>query len=292
MSGAKQGTEPGTLYVVATPLGNLKDITLRALDILGTVDLIAAEDTRTTLKLLNAYQIKGPKLVPYHEHNEKEKAPLLIEKLLAGKSVALVSEAGTPGISDPGTFLVRLAHEKGVKVRPVPGPSAISTALSVSGLDLKRGFIFIGFLPSKKGERKKVLEQLKDEKRPFLCYEAPHRLKTMLADALEILGSRKVFVAREMTKKFEEYFWTDLPSLLEKISKKKSRGEFTLLIEGTSENLPSKIEIPPEERLDLLLTKGLSLKEAAKQVAQECGISRKEAYQLALKIKNALPEKP
>ncbi|AEH44630.1 Uroporphyrin-III C/tetrapyrrole (Corrin/Porphyrin) methyltransferase [Thermodesulfatator indicus DSM 15286] len=290
MSGVKQKAEPGTLYVVATPLGNLRDITLRALDILESVDIIAAEDTRTTLKLLNAYQIKGPKLVPYHEHNEKEKASLLIEKLLAGQSVALVSEAGTPGISDPGAYLIRLAHEKGLKVRPVPGPSAISTALGVSGLNLKNGFIFLGFLPSKRGERQKLLQQLKNEKRPFLCYEAPHRLKAMLKDALKILGPRRIFVAREMTKKFEEYFWTDLPSLLEKVKDNNPRGEFTLIIEGAPEKLTRQIN--PEERLRVFLNQGLSLKEAVKLVAEETDISRKEIYPLALKIRDSLLKKP
>ncbi|WP_022853976.1 16S rRNA (cytidine(1402)-2'-O)-methyltransferase [Thermodesulfatator atlanticus] len=287
MSGAPQKAEPGTLYVVATPLGNLSDITLRALDILRTVDIIASEDTRTTLKLLNAYDIKGPTLWAYHEHNEREKASKLIAKLLEGKSIALVSEAGTPGISDPGSHLVKLAHENDLPVRPIPGPSAIACALSVSGLELKAGFLFLGFLPNKKGDRQKILNEIKNETRPILCYESPHRLLATLKDALEILGPRKVFMAREMTKKFEEYFWTDIPSLLAKYKENKPRGEFTLIFEGALlEKQKSAKEI--ERVLKTLLEEGLSIKEASSRLAEDFGISKKEAYQFALKLKKSL----
>ncbi len=282
---APKKAEPGVLYVIATPLGNLRDITLRALEVLEGVDLIAAEDTRTALKLLNHFQIKGPKLVAYHEHNERARTPHLIKVLKEGKSVALVSEAGTPGISDPGAILVRRAHEEGLQVVPVPGPSALACALSVSGFLLKEGFIFLGFLPAKTTRRRKILEEITSERRPLVFFEAPHRLRETLKDALEILGDREVFLAREMTKRHEEYCLSRLKELWERFSREEPRGEFTLVLAGArpEDSRPSQEEI--KKALKEALKKGLSLKEAAALVAQKMEVSKKSAYQMALKLK-------
>ncbi len=283
MSTEAPRAEPGVLYVVATPLGNLQDITLRALNILKSVDLIAAEDTRTTLKLLNHFGLKGPKLVAFYEHNERKRAKELIAALKAQKSVALVSEAGTPAISDPGAYLVSLAHQEGIPVRPVPGPSALACALSVSGFDLKDGFLFLGFLPAKSLARKRLLLTLASEKRPLFFFEAPHRLKEALADLWEVFGDRKVFMAREMTKRHEEYLLTTLRELKERFEKEPPRGEFSFLVEGAKGVEVSEEEI--EAALRAAFEEGKSLKEAVSQVAKRWGLSRKKVYHLALKLK-------
>ncbi len=288
MSTALPKNKPGVLYVVATPLGNLKDITLRALEILRDVDLIAAEDTRTTLKLLNHFQIKGPRLVAYHEHNEKERTPWLLENLRSGKNIALVSEAGTPAISDPGALLVRRAHEEGLPVIPVPGPAALSCALSVSGFDLKGGFVFLGFLPAKAGQRRRLFQELCTERRPLVFYEAPHRLKATLKDALEILGDREVFLAREMTKRHEEYRLLSLGRLYERFLTEEPRGEFTLVLAGAPKSPETRSQENLEEALRQALKEGLSLKEAVQKVAQTTGTPKKQVYQLALKIRDLL----
>ncbi len=273
---------------MATPLGNLRDITLRALDILASVDLVAAEDTRTTLKLFNFYGLKGPKLVAYHEHNEARKAPELIAALKAQKSVALVSEAGTPAISDPGAHLVRLAHEEGIPVRPVPGPSALTCALSVSGFDLKGGFVFLGFLPARATAKRRLLKDLAQERRPFLFFEAPHRLKDTLAALLEVLGDRTVFLAREMTKVFEEYLVSRLSALKNRFEEEEPRGEFTLLVAGKEEEPAPLNEV--EKALEAALSSGKTLKEAVSEVRKKYGGPKKEIYQLALKLKQSQPE--
>jgi 16S rRNA (cytidine1402-2'-O)-methyltransferase len=220
----------GTLYLVSTPIGNLEDITLRALRVLKEVELIAAEDTRRTRRLLRHYQISRP-LISYHDHNKEARSPSLLEKLNSGKSLALVSDAGTPGISDPAFYLVRLAIQHGVPVVPVPGPSALISALIVSGLPPDR-FAFEGFLPAKSGRRRRKLKTLAGEERTILFFESPYRLKRTLEDILEIMGDRRATVARELTKKFEEVTRGTVTQLLEHYGEKKPRGEVVIVLTG------------------------------------------------------------
>ena len=227
-----EGVSHGKLYVVATPIGNLEDITLRALRVLREVDLIAAEDTRHTRKLLDRYKIKK-RMVSYHEHNERERAERIIEDLKSGMKVALVSDSGTPAISDPGYVLIRRCVEEGIEVIPIPGPSAFLAALSVSGLPVHR-FIFEGFLPHKSGKRRNRLRQLAEEEGTIIFYESPHRLLKTLSDILEILGNRRVVIARELTKVHEEIFRGSIEEALERFGIGKCKGEFTILIEGKS----------------------------------------------------------
>ena len=219
----------GTLYVVSTPIGNLEDITLRAVKVLSGVDLIAAEDTRTTRVLLNRYNITKP-MLSYFSHNERRRAPEILERLKAGASVALVSDAGTPGISDPAYVLITQALEQEIPVVPIPGASALLAALVVSGLPTDR-FVFEGFLPLKKG-RKTKLQELKMEERTIVLYESPHRVLKTLGELLESLGERDVVVAREMTKKFEEVMRGSLSSVLADMSKRQARGEYVIVISG------------------------------------------------------------
>ncbi len=216
-----------TLYVVATPIGNLEDITLRALRVLREVDLIAAEDTRRTLRLLNHYNIKKP-LISYHEHNKLARIPEIL-KILEEKDVALVSDAGVPGVSDPGRELVAAALEAGFKVVPIPGPSAIPTALSVSGLPADQ-FLFLGYLPRKRSERRKLLSSVAEEERTLVAFEAPHRLRESLSDILEVLGDREIAVCRELTKLHEEIFRGKVSEALERF--REPLGEFTLVLAG------------------------------------------------------------
>jgi 16S rRNA (cytidine1402-2'-O)-methyltransferase len=222
--------EPGVLYVVSTPIGNLEDITLRALRVLKEVDLVAAEDTRHTGLLLEHYGIKK-KLESYHDFNKEHKAPVLIQELKSGRSVAVTSDAGTPGISDPCYLLVKLAIQENIKVVPIPGASALLSALVVSGLPTDR-FTFEGFLPAKSGKRRKRLEELCEEKRTLVFYESPHRLLKTLEDISEILGERKMVVARELTKKFEEIKRGTPKEIKEYFQKSKVKGELVLVIEG------------------------------------------------------------
>ena len=222
--------EPGVLYLVSTPIGNLQDITLRALRVLTEVDLVAAEDTRRTGMLLKHYDLKKS-LTSYHDFNKKSKAPLLIEQLKAGKSVAVTSDAGTPGISDPGYYLVQLALQNDIKVVPIPGASAFLSALVVSGLPTDR-FVFEGFLAVKSGKRKKQLERLREEERTIILYESPHRFGKSLDDMAEILGDRRVVVARELTKKFEEILRGTPGEIKESLGGRKIKGELVILIEG------------------------------------------------------------
>jgi len=222
--------EPGVLYVVSTPIGNLEDITLRALNVLKEVDLVAAEDTRHTGLLLKHYGIKK-RLESYHDFNKERKAPALIEELKSGKSVAVTSDAGTPGISDPCYLLVKLAIQEKIKVVPIPGASAFLSALVVSGLPTDR-FAFEGFLPAKSGKRRKKLEELQQEKRTLIFYESPHRLLKTLQDISEIFGERRIVVARELTKKFEEIKRGTSSEIREYFEKSKVRGELVLVIEG------------------------------------------------------------
>ncbi len=222
--------ERGILYVVATPLGNLEDITLRALRILREeVSLIAAEDTRHSRKLLSHYQISTP-LISYFEANEAIRIPLLLEKLQQGVSIALVSDAGTPGISDPGYRLVKAAREQHIPVIPIPGPTALIAALSVSGLPTDR-FVFEGFLPARGGKRKRRLEALREEERTIILYESPYRILSLL-ETLQSWGDRRVVIAREMTKVFEEFLSGSIPEVLATLQQRKIQGEFTVIVEG------------------------------------------------------------
>ncbi|RLC73215.1 MAG: 16S rRNA (cytidine(1402)-2'-O)-methyltransferase [Chloroflexi bacterium] len=218
-----------TLYIVATPIGNLEDVTLRALEVLRQVELIAAEDTRRTKHLLSKYEIKTP-VTSYHEHNKRTKLPRLLQHL-EQKDLALVSEAGMPGISDPGYELIAAAIERGFRVVPIPGPSAITTALAASGLPTRQ-FIYLGFLPRKRGERRKLLQQLSEEQRTLVAFESPYRLRAALEDLRDVLGERRLAIGRELTKLHEEIFYGTPSEALEHFSQ--PRGEFTLVIEGKS----------------------------------------------------------
>jgi len=272
----------GILYLVATPIGNLEDITLRAIRILKEVDFIAAEDTRQTIKLLNHFEIKKS-LISYHEHNKKEKGKYLISQLDSGKNVALVSDAGTPAISDPGEDLVKLCVKDDIKVTVIPGPVAAITGLVASGLSAGR-FVFEGFLPMNKKIRKERLELLKNEARTIIFYEAPHKLMHTLKNLYEVFGNRKVVLARELTKKFEEIIRCDLDEAIEKYKEQLPKGEFVLLVEGISEEdrmydqkkYWDKISL--KEHLDIYLREGLDKKSAMKRVAEDRGVSKREVY--------------
>ncbi len=264
----------GTLFVVATPIGNLEDITLRALRILREVDQIACEDTRQTRKLLDRHGISTP-LVSYHEHNEQGRAAELLGKLEAGKNVALVSDAGTPLIADPGYRIVAMARERGIAVSPIPGPSALISALSASGLPTD-SLYFGGFLPAKKSQRRKTLEEAKSYSATLVFYEAPHRICESLEDIAEVLGPRRVTVARELTKIHEE-FLTGSPSELRGIlADRHVKGEITLII--AKSEAPAVDVIPIEVAFDRLVESGVPRMEAMKQVARQHGLSKGEVY--------------
>lgn len=272
---------PGTLYVVATPIGNLEDITLRAIRILRGVDLIAAEDTRHTKKLLNHLGIATP-LISYYREKEQERGAQLIEKLQAGAAIALVSDAGTPAVSDPGAVLVRLAHEALIPVVPIPGASALTAAISCSGFT-DAGFLFLGFAPTKAGQRRRLLSSLIHSEYPVVLYEAPRRVRALLGEALEILGNRDILWARELTKSFEEVRRTTLAALMSTIENEESRGEFVLIIgPGTSERAAG-------DNVEELLVwyrdnSELSMKDACRKLAKDLGLSRSQIYQQALAI--------
>lgn len=276
---------PGTLFLVATPIGNLQDITLRALETLKTVDLIACEDTRHTRKLLNYFDISN-KLASYHEHNEKQRADEFTEILLEGKSIAVVSDAGTPAICDPSFRIVQKAIEIGAKVVPIPGAAAFVNALIASGLPTDSVF-FGGFLPSKKSERRKRLETVKTVPATLCFYETPHRLAKSLTDCAEILGNRKAVVGRELTKIHEEFIRGNLKDLAENFSITNVKGEIVLVIEREDiSNLESQISGSKtiSERIKELETEGFDQKNALKKAAKEFGLSKSEAYRLT-KIK-------
>jgi len=266
----------GTLYVVATPIGNLEDITLRALRVLREVDRIACEDTRQTRKLLDRHGIAKP-LVSYHEHNEEARAAELVRDLEAGKSIALVSDAGTPLIADPGYRIVALARERGVTVSPIPGPSALVSALSASGLPTD-AFFFGGFLPAKKTQRRKTLEKVKEYPATLVFYEAPHRIIEALQDIEEVLGPRRVTLARELTKVHEEFLTADAAQLRDAVAKRPMlKGEITLMIQkGDS---PDADESSLDEAFAKLVESGVSRMDAMKQVARARGLSKREVYQ-------------
>ena len=272
------------LYVCPTPIGNLEDITLRTIRTLEEVDYIAAEDTRHTIKLLNHLNIKKP-LISLHEHNEAFKSKELIELITSGHDVALVSDAGMPGISDPGENLIKQCIESEVEVVTLPGPSAFITALVNSGLDTSR-FTFIGFLDRNNKTRKETIEALKARQETLIFYEAPHRIEKTISELFEILGDRKIVIARELTKKYEQYIRTSLRSLSEDFSMLEHRGEMVIILEGAIEEVEPEINKETvEKRIKELLLQDLSTKEVAKQIAIEYKIKKNDAYALALGIK-------
>lgn len=272
----------GTLYLCATPIGNLDDITLRVLNLLKTCDLIAAEDTRHTLKLLNHFEINTP-MTSYHDHNRISKGPYLIEKLKGGLNIALVTDAGMPGISDPGEDLARLCYEEGVPVTVAPGASAAVTALVLSGM-ATRSFVFEGFLPTDKKEKAKALARLQREERTAIFYEAPHRLTDTLAELLKAAGNRNAACIRELTKRFEEVRKAPIEELLSFYKENPPKGEFVVIIEGADGEVLRQEEIegfekmPLEEHMKLYTDKGMTEKEAMKQVAKDRGLSKRDIY--------------
>lgn len=279
----------GKLYLCATPIGNLEDITLRVLRTLKEVDLIAAEDTRNSIKLLNHFDIKTP-MTSYHEYNKIDKAYTLIEKMQSGLNVALITDAGTPGISDPGEELAAMCYEAGIEVTSLPGPAACITALTLSGLPTRR-FAFEAFLPSDKKERKAVLEELKNETRTIILYEAPHHLVGTLEELKEALGDRQVTLCRELTKKHETAFHNTLQGLLDYYHEQKPLGECVLVIRGKSreelqqESQASWEEISIEEHMAIYENQGMPRKEAMKQVAKDRGVTKRDIYQALLDLK-------
>lgn len=280
----------GTLYLCATPIGNLEDITFRVLRTLKEADLIAAEDTRHSIKLLNHFEIKTP-MTSYHEYNKVEKAAYLVSQMAQGLNVALITDAGTPGISDPGEELVRQCYEAGIEVTSLPGPAACITALTMSGLSTRR-FCFEAFLPSDKGDKKeraRILEELKRETRTIIVYEAPHHLVKTLKDLYQALGNRRITVCRELTKKHETAFRTTFEQALSAYEAEEPRGECVIVIEGISvreleeEKIRSWEEMSLEDHLEYYMKGGMDKKEAMKAVAKDRGVSRREIYQQTLK---------
>ena len=274
--------ERGKLYLCATPIGNLEDITMRVLRILKEVDLIAAEDTRNSLRLLNHFDIHTP-MTSYHEYNKIEKAHTLIAKLLEGKNIALITDAGTPGISDPGEDLVRLCYEAGVEVTSLPGACACVTALTLSGLPTRR-FCFEAFLPSEKKERAQILEELRTETRTIIIYEAPHRLLRTLLELREALGNRRITICRELTKKHETAFQTTLSDAVDYYTANPPKGECVIVMEGRSRAELQKEaqmrweELSVPEHVAHYIESGMDRKEAMKQAAKDRGVSKREIY--------------
>ena len=268
--------EIGTLYIVATPIGNLEDITLRAINVLKNVDLIAAEDTRHTLKLLNHLEISKP-LISYHRHNEDVKTDILIKELKQGKQIALVSDAGTPGICDPGEEVIKKCIEEEIKIVPIPGACAMINALICSGLDTKE-FLFMGFLPLNKKNRKEKLKEIKNETKTIILYEAPHKLEATLKDLKDIIEDRKIVLARELTKIHEEYIRENIDVLIEKA--KDIKGEIVLIIEGAKKKEGNHLmELSLEEHYAYYEKQGLSKKDIIKQIAKDRNVNKNEIYQ-------------
>jgi len=271
----------GTLYLVGTPIGNLDDLSPRAQETLRRVDFIAAEDTRVTLKLLNRFGIKKP-LVSYYEHNKIESAAVILPRLLSGESCALVSDAGMPAISDPGEELVRLCAQNGIPVASVPGPSAVVTALAMSGLPTQR-FTFEGFLSTANRPRREHLDSLRQEHRTLVLYEAPHKLVETLEDLLEVLGDRDIALCRELTKLHEEVIRTTIAGALERYREEKPRGEYVLVIRGAPQEKGPRLSLEDAVALtERYRAEGMSLKEASKRAAAETGQSRNDLYHAAV----------
>lgn len=278
----------GILYLVATPIGNLEDMTYRAVRILSEVDLIAAEDTRNSIKLLNHFEIKTS-MTSYHEHNKYDKAKELVGQLLAGKDLAVITDAGTPGISDPGEELVRQCYESGIKVVPIPGACAAINGLVASGLPTRR-FAFEAFLPSDKKERKMVLSELKRETRTMVIYEAPHRLDKTLQELYETLGEREAVICRELTKRHETFFSTTLSDACKYYMENEPKGECIIIVRGLShEEIAEEArrkwdDMSIAEHLAIYMEQGIDKKEATRQVAKDRGVPKREVYEVAKEL--------
>ena len=277
----------GMLYLCATPIGNLEDITFRVLRTLKEVDIIAAEDTRNSIKLLNHFEIKTP-MTSYHEYNKVEKARVLVDKMLSGKNVAVITDAGTPGISDPGEELVRQCHEAGINVTSLPGPAACITALTMSGRRTRR-FAFEAFLPSDKQERRQVLDELKNETRTIIIYEAPHRLVKTLKELEGVLGSsRELTICKELTKRYENALLITLGGAVEYYGINEPRGEYVLVIEGKErseiikEQQSAWEDMSITDHVDMYINQGMDKKEAMKAAAKDRGVSKRDIYQALL----------
>lgn len=276
----------GILYLCATPIGNLGDMTQRCIDTLQEVDLIAAEDTRNSIKLLNHFGIKVP-MTAYHEYNKYDKAETLVAKLLQGQNVALITDAGTPGISDPGEVLVQKCYENNIPVTSLPGCCALINALIISGLPTRR-FCFEAFLPMEKKERTQILEELKTETRTIILYEAPHKLKKTLNDLLDTLGDRQIALCKELTKRFENVFRTNLSGAASFYEENEPKGEYVLVLSGRDrqdiekENQEDWLDLSLKEHMDFYLNQGMDKKEAMKNVAKNRGISKRDVYQALL----------
>ena len=287
----RKHVKPGTLYVVATPIGHRDDITLRALNIMGQVDLIAAEDTRKTRRLLERHGIKAS-FISYHEHNERERTPQILTKLQAGTSIALVSNAGTPTVSDPGYRLIKSAAANAVTIVPVPGVSAAATALSVAGLPTD-AFTFAGFLPKKKGKRLRQLDQLAQEPRTLIFYESPKRILALLKEIISTMGNRNGMLGREMTKLHEEFIRGRLSEIRANLEvRPEIKGEITLLVTGSDESRPVKWESVKAEIRNNLETKKESVATVAKNISQKYGLPKNKVYKEALGIRGQRTEDP
>lgn len=281
-------TMAGQLYLCATPIGNLGDMTPRVIETLQSVDLIAAEDTRNSIKLLNHFGIRTS-MTSYHEYNKVEKAHTLISRIMEGKNIALITDAGTPAISDPGEVLVQMCKEAGIRITSLPGATACITALTLSGLSTRR-FCFEGFLPAEKKERKVILQILENETRTMILYEAPHHLKKTLEELYKALGNRKITLCRELTKKFETVITMTLEETLSFYEREDPRGEYVLVIEGKSladiekEKKDDWLEKTIEEHMSFYQNGGMDQKDAMKQVAKDRGVSKREVYNYLLKV--------
>ena len=278
----------GTLYVVSTPLGNLEDVTLRALKVLGEVDVIAAESVQHTRAFCRHYGIKS-RLIGYNQHNRKARTPELVKRLKAGSDIALVTNAGTPGVSDPGSFLIRRALDERIRVSPVPGPSAVTAALSVSGF---RGesFLFVGFLPNRSGRRRRELERLSSESRTMVFFEAPHRLQKMLSDLLDILGDRPIVLLRELTKMFEEVKQGSVRSVLEALQPAAVKGEITVVVAGKEkEKEETFLDAKTQGRVETLLKEHrMGVKQIARMLSEETGLLYRDLYKVCLSVKRSM----
>jgi len=270
------------IYICPTPLGNLEDMTFRVIDTLRKVDFIAAEDTRHSIKLLNHFDI-NTKMVSYHEHNEQSRSEEIIDRVKKGEDCALISDAGMPGISDPGQILIKKALEENLEVEVLSGGSAFLLALVASGFDTDR-FVFEGFLPRKSGEKTERLRELKKEKRTIILYEAPHRILKTLKDILEVFDDRNISISREITKRFEEHLRGTISEVIEKLNKGTVKGEFVVVIKGFEGEIEEKEEISIEEQLKVFLEEGYSKKEAVKLTSKKLNARRNEVYQKSLEI--------
>jgi 16S rRNA (cytidine1402-2'-O)-methyltransferase len=281
MSGRQKAANKGTLYLVGSPIGNLEDVTLRALRVLGEVDLIVAEDTRVARKLLARHGITA-KVLSYHEHSRKRRLDEILEKLRSGSDVAAVSDAGMPGISDPGARLVQSCVEAGIPVAVAPGPTALACALAVSGMRAQE-FLFLGFLPARRGERRRRLQGALAHEGPIVCYEAPHRVRESLADMQDVLGDRRAVCARELTKRFEEVLRGTLSELVERFAEVEPRGEFTVVVEGAPHERAEIDLADAVTEVGELVEAGLQRSRAVAHVARRRGLPRNRLYRAAVR---------